>query len=317
MASSRDREPSRTDWPIRNQLCHDEPSNHGWVIRRADGATDHRFVGSINRDGTVFNELANPAYNPPTVSGVALQWTRPIMPQTQQTHPNRTMARNAVVIDENVRIPAEVCDLASFRDWVHSDEFPERGRISFLAGEIDVDMSPEEIETHNKVKGDVFRSMGNWIEAHDLGELLSDGVLLLNQTAGLSTVPDTIFCSWESLESARVQYREMVEGSNRRVEVYGAPDLTVEVVSRTSVRKDTVVLPKLYFAAGVDEYWLIDARNELKFQVFRRGDTQFAAVEPDGDGFLRSLVLKANVMLTRETNRRGTFRYRLVLRPTS
>ena len=69
------------------------------------------------------------------------------------------MAQAGVIIGEKIRIPADAFEIQSFRRWAHSDRFPEQGRISFLAGEIDVDMSPEEIETHTKVKGDIYADL--------------------------------------------------------------------------------------------------------------------------------------------------------------
>jgi hypothetical protein len=55
----------------------------------------------------------------------------------------------AIVFEERLRVPGDVFDLESFRAWAHSPGFPEVGRVSFIAGEIDVSMSPEELETHN------------------------------------------------------------------------------------------------------------------------------------------------------------------------
>jgi len=36
-------------------------------------------------------------------------------------------------------------DLQKFRAWAHSDEYPETGKIAYIDGEIEVDMSPEEL----------------------------------------------------------------------------------------------------------------------------------------------------------------------------
>ena len=55
------------------------------------------------------------------------------------------MSVTYVSFEEQVRIPAGALDLPGFRRWVHSDEFPERGKVSFINGEIVVDMSPEEL----------------------------------------------------------------------------------------------------------------------------------------------------------------------------
>jgi Uma2 family endonuclease len=213
-------------------------------------------------------------------------------------------------------VPEYVVDLASFRHWAHSESFPERGTISFLAGEIDVDMNAEEIETHNKVKRDLAGGLWTYLNAVNTGELLADGVLLVNEAANLSTEPDLLFCRWDSLRSGRVQYTESVEDSDRLVEVRGTPDVVVEIISRYSVRKDTKILPSLYFAAGIPEYWLIDARGKkIDFRMQVRAADGYEAVAPDADGYRTSPMLEQAFLVTREQNPVGRFRYRLHYRP--
>ncbi len=46
-----------------------------------------------------------------------------------------------------IRIPA-LPDLEAFRAWVQSEGFPARGRIDWIGGELDVDMTPEDVTTH-------------------------------------------------------------------------------------------------------------------------------------------------------------------------
>ena len=173
--------------------------------------------------------------------------------------------------------------------------------------------SPEELQTHNKLKRAMTRYLDEWVDPLDIGETLADGALLVNEAADLSTEPDLTFCSWESLESGRVKYVEAVAGSDRYVEVVGGPDLVVEIVSRSSVYKDTEALPPLYFAAGVLEYWLIDARgSDIDFHLKARGDAGWRDVESDSDGFYQSDVLGGKFRLVRELNRVGGFRYELL-----
>lgn len=212
----------------------------------------------------------------------------------------------------HVQIPAYVADLTTFRRWTHSEAFPERGRISYVAGEILIDMNAEEIESHNKVKRDLAYWWQRYLETRDLGELLVDGVLLVNETAGLSTEPDLLFCLWDSLRSGRVIYTEGVPGSDRLVEVRGTPDVVVEIVSRYSLAKDLRKLPPAYFQAGIPEYWLIDARGEeVQFLLQVRGENDYIPVEPDADGYRRSPMLAQSFRITREHNPVGRFRYRL------
>jgi Uma2 family endonuclease len=69
----------------------------------------------------------------------------------------------------------------------------------------------------------------------------------------------------------------------------------------------------LYFAAGVSEYWLIDARSdEIEFRLLARGEAGWRDVEPDSDGYYRSDVLGGTFRLTRDLNRVGGFRYELL-----
>jgi Uma2 family endonuclease len=59
-----------------------------------------------------------------------------------------------------------------------------------------------------------------------------------------------------------------VQGGGDYIEILGSPDLVVEIVSDSSVRKDTTLLRDAYWKAGVREYWLFDARGaEIRFDI--------------------------------------------------
>ncbi len=67
------------------------------------------------------------------------------------------------------------------------------------------------------------------------------------------------------------------------VELEGSPEMVLEVVSESSVPKDTVELPPLYHQAGVQEFWRMDARGELTFEILRRDQAGWASTQqPDG-----------------------------------
>src|SRR6266481_3061958 len=54
-----------------------------------------------------------------------------------------------------LHIPSKAYTLAGFRAWTDSDEFPEKGvRATFINGEIYLDMSMEDLETHAAVKAE-------------------------------------------------------------------------------------------------------------------------------------------------------------------
>jgi Uma2 family endonuclease len=219
---------------------------------------------------------------------------------------------STVFIEEKIRVPDWVKDLASFREWAHSPEFPERGRISYLKDEVWVDMSKEQLFSHNQVKAEISVVLGALVKKNRLGIFFPDGVLLSDRETDFATGPDGIFVSKESLKTERVT---MIEGADEGyVELQGVPDMVLEVVSPSSVEKDTKVLPEVYWDLGVDEYWLVDARGEkLDFDILRRGAKEYVPVRKPG-GWLRSAVFGNSFRLTRKTDEMGHPEFTLAVR---
>jgi Uma2 family endonuclease len=219
--------------------------------------------------------------------------------------------RSTIVLDDQVvGIPAWVRDHASFRRWLHSDEFPERtGRICYLAEEVWVDMSKEQVFSHNQAKAEFARGLGTLVKEGRRGRFFPDGVLLSNLEAELTTQPDGVFVSTKSMQAKRVRF---VEGARAGfVEIEGTPDMVLEVVSDSSVTKDTEVLRELYWKAGVREYWLVDARGEqLRFEILRHGRKGYTATRPRGC-WLKSIVFGKAIRLTVSADEMGNPEYTL------
>jgi Uma2 family endonuclease len=214
-------------------------------------------------------------------------------------------------VRDHVHVPISAFDHAGFRAWVTSADFPEKLRVTFVAGEVLVEMSPESIETHNKVKAAITITLGGIIASRDLGEAWMDGVLLTSEGAELSTEPDFAFASWTTLEAGRVTFVRKADRDDEFVEIVGAPDLVVEVVSASSVKKDLEWLRAAYARAGVREYWLVDARGqELRFEILVLEAGSYAvpsaAGEPQYSG-----VLGRSFALERAYNRLGRYSYSL------
>jgi Uma2 family endonuclease len=219
---------------------------------------------------------------------------------------------STVVIEEKVRVPNWVEDLASFRQWAHSPEFPERGKISYLKGEVWVDISKEQLFSHNQVKGEISSVLTAFVKKNRLGIFFPDGMLLSDLETDFATGPNAIFVSKESLQSDRVIMIEGADGGY--VELQGVPDMVLEVVSPSSVEKDTQVLREVYWQLGIDEHWLVDARGErLDFDILRHGAKSYIPVRKSA-GWLRSTVSGASFRLTRKTNEMGHAEFTLAVR---
>ena len=216
------------------------------------------------------------------------------------------MART-ILLEHEIEIPANLHTLADFRSWATADTFPQRGRIDFVSGRIEVDMSPEDLHTHGKLKTELVMVLAQQIKQGQLGELYTDSTRVSCPAADLSVEPDLVFVSESSLDTGRVRLVPKTSGeADRYVELEGPPDLIVEIVSDASQKKDTERLPLAYFRAGVPEFWLIDARREtLFFQIHHRGPTQYEPTPPDADGYQYSSTLNHHYHLTRSRNAKG------------
>lgn len=218
----------------------------------------------------------------------------------------------SVIFEDSLEVPM-IGSLAEFRRWALSDNFPQRGRIDYLDGHIEVDMSPEDIYCHGVLKTEIILGLAAWNKRVRKGLLLSDCSRISCPDAGLSAEPDILLVSHQSIADGRVTLvPKATAEEGRYVELEGSADLVVEIVSDSSVRKDTVRLPTAYYRAGVDEFWLIDARgDDLFFQIQRRGPSGFVPSEVDAEGFQRSLVMGCRFRLRRQHDETGNWDYDL------
>lgn len=130
--------------------------------------------------------------------------------------------------------------------------------------------------------------------------------------ADLSAVPEGVFILDDSVQTPKVQIVAGVGGGY--VRIAGGPDIVLEVVSDSSVQKDTVRLRNLYWKAGVCEYWLVDARREAPtFEILRRSEKGFVATRKR-DGWLMSSVLGTSFRLTQHTDPLGHPAFALEMR---
>jgi Uma2 family endonuclease len=222
-----------------------------------------------------------------------------------------------VLFDEQVEIPLGIRNLTDFRRWALSDDFPQKGRIDYVAGRIEVDRSPEDFFTHGTLKSQVSSRIEHRVGELDLGHTLIAETRISSVSGDLSAEPDVVVISHDAIDQGRVRLVPKASGEEGRyVEVEGGPDLVVEIVSDSSVRKDTQRLPTAYFAAGVLEYWLIDARGDkLFFQIHRRGPSTFEPTSDDKSGYQPSQVLQCSCRLDRKRHTRGHWVYRLHNKP--
>lgn len=200
-----------------------------------------------------------------------------------------------------LEIPEAVYTLEGFREWVGGlgDKAPH---VHFYRGRVEIERTPQDYETHVPLVKKINRVL------EGLGQELSLGIYFVPPSwvtipaDGPSTEPDGFLFRWEALRSGKARITP-----ERKTEMLGRPDMVLEVVSKTSVRKDLRELVEGYARAGVPEYWIADARRErLVFRILILGeDGRYADLEPRRGDWLRSPTWGRSFRLKRFTNQAG------------
>ncbi len=210
-----------------------------------------------------------------------------------------------------LRIPRNAFSLKGFREWVLSDDLPEKLRVTFVDGEIYLDMSKEELQAHAFAKAEIVRVLLNLNREMNMGRFCLDGVLVSNEKAKVSNNPDAVFMSWDSLEEGRVRLVKGKRKPGQLMEIEGSPDWVLEIMSDSSVKKDTKKLRSAYWRAGILEYWLVDARQpEINFQVLNLRKKGYVA-SPGKGGWQHSRIFQRHFRLIRQISRLGLWEYTL------
>jgi Uma2 family endonuclease len=213
-------------------------------------------------------------------------------------------------VHETVTVPVWVNNLDRFREWSHSEEFPNSSKILYFDGNIFVDDDMERL-LHTTIKAAISRSIGNWSEQHLPGLVCIDSMRFMHRTSDLSSEPDIVFITDESLTSGKAR----VADGDASLEIEGSPDLIVEIISPTSSHKDEQILRKKYWEAGVKEYWIADSRNTPSLSILKRTSKKYVAATNDEKEWQRSDVLEAFCKLVTRQGAAATTRVVLELKP--
>ena len=135
----------------------------------------------------------------------------------------------------------------SVHDFRHT-EFDDTDTFYYelLNGELVAKSAPSPF--HQRISRNNVRALDYFVINNDLGEVLYAPIDVFLDEYN-ATQPDVLFLSREK------QHLITPDG------VQGAPDLVVEIISPSSMKRDRGDKMKLYERCGVGEYWLVDART--------------------------------------------------------
>jgi Uma2 family endonuclease len=116
--------------------------------------------------------------------------------------------------------------------------------------------------------------LGNFILQHDLGDILgADGIMRL--FPGAVRIPDVAFISWDRVP----------QSGRKRGEIPDiAPDLVVEVLSKSNRRREMERKLDEYFRAGVRLVWYVDPKRRTVRVYSARNEFATLTADDELDG---------------------------------
>ena len=152
----------------------------------------------------------------------------------------------------------------------------ENKKMEFINGEI-IFHSPVKIE-HNTATGLLYSLLRAFVTKNDLGFVGIEKILV--SLTRNDYEPDV--CYFGKSKSEKFERGQMQ---------FPAPDLVVEVLSKSTAEKDRTTKFDDYAAHGVSEYWIIDAENEIIEQYYLQ-DEAYELLLKAKDGTIQSVVLQ-------------------------
>ena len=164
-------------------------------------------------------------------------------------------------------------------DFLNMDfEDPIAHLFELINGEIVKRSAPS--SRHQKIVYRLHKKIDEFLNAKNTGEVYGAPLdVFLNEETCVQ--PDLFFVRKSNLK--------IVDEDNG---VKGIPDLTIEVISRQSAKRDRITKMQLYYEAGVKEYWLIDPSNET-FEIYTKNKKGYDCIYFEAEtGTIKSIVMK-------------------------
>ena len=152
----------------------------------------------------------------------------------------------------------------------------ENLKMEFINGEI-IFHSPVKLK-HNEANGNIYKMLDTFCIENDLG-LVGIEKLMVSLTRN-DYEPDV--CFWKQSRA-----KDFTEDQMQ----FPAPDLVVEVLSKSTANNDRTTKYDDYEAHGVKEYWIIDPSKQT-FEQYVLSHKKYDLVFKGKDGILESVAVK-------------------------
>jgi len=112
-------------------------------------------------------------------------------------------------------------------------------------------LAPSASSYHNEIMGDLFTDLKLYVRKNHCGRVFTDNVDLYLPD-GSRYKPDLVVVKTEN--------ENIID---KRGGIHGVPDMVVEILSKSTKKKDTTIKKDTYELNGVKEYWIVDPFMEV------------------------------------------------------
>ena len=135
--------------------------------------------------------------------------------------------------------------LYTYEDYLKIDD---NNQYELIGGKLILVPAPRTM--HQEMILEIASTIREFVRKNNLGKvLIAPTDVLLSETE--KPQPDILFVSKERLDIIT------------EMNVQGAPDLVVEILSPSTGRYDRVEKSKMYYKYGVKEYWIVDPEHKV------------------------------------------------------
>jgi len=169
---------------------------------------------------------------------------------------------------------ADTGRLYTYDDYLKIDD---DNQYELIGGKLVLVPAPRTL--HQELVGKIYRKVAEFIYDNNLGKVfIAPTDVLLSEIE--KPQPDILFVSIERLNIIT------------EMNVQGAPDLVVEILSPSTGKNDRVEKSRMYYKHGVMEYWIVDPDHKT-IEVFIPGEKNWNLFQSyDDEDTLTSPLLK-------------------------
>jgi len=147
-------------------------------------------------------------------------------------------------------IPKELSTSYSYADYL---TWPEDERWELIDG-VPYNMTPAPTPKHQEILGELFRVLANWLKGNKCRAYIAPFDVRLAE----AEVPDSKINKVVQPDISVVCDPQKIDNRG----CLGAPDMIIEIISPSTVKRDMGVKLALYESARVKEYWVVYPLDE-------------------------------------------------------